>query len=153
MPTATEKYSFSSDDKKREAFKPDRIVLCRESVQGFAFAKDFVALSISYGAKSSKLAFYKHPTDSKAIKFSFKPEGQSKTFSAEAWIVDSATHLTTLELPAGSEDLEFDGKVLYVGFEGASPNYRGKWTKLNPFLKIEGRFYLISPRQIKELGL
>lgn len=153
MPTATQKYSFTSDDKSREAFKPDRIILCRESVQGFVFARGFVALSISYGARSSKLAFYRQPVSSKAIKLSFKPEGQSKTFSAESWVVDSATHQTTLELPAGSEDLEFDGKVLYVGFEGASPNYRGKWTKLNPFLKIEDRFYLISPRQIKELGL
>jgi len=153
MPTATQKYSFTSDDKNREAYKPDRIILCRESVQGFAYARGFVALSISYGARSSKLAFYKQPARDKAFKLTFKPGGQDNTFSAEAWVVDSATHQTTLELPAGSEDLEFDGKVLYVGFEGASPNYRGKWTKLNPFLKIEDRFYLISPRQIKELGL
>jgi len=153
MPTARQKYKYTSDDKSREAYKPDRIILCRESVQGFASAKDFVALSISYGARSSKLAFYKQSVSNKAVKLTFKPEGQSKTYSAEAWVVDSETHLTTLKLPAGSEDLEFDGKVLYVGFEGASPNYRGKWTKINPFLKIEDRFYLISPRQIKELGL
>ncbi|NLF97764.1 MAG: hypothetical protein GX569_13585 [Candidatus Riflebacteria bacterium] len=153
MPTARQMYKFTSDGKSREAYKPDRVILCRESVQGFASGKGFVALSISYGARSSKLAFYKQPGSNRAIKLSFKPEGQSKTYSAEAWVVDSETHLTTLELPAGSEDLEFDGKVLYVGFEGASPNYRGKWTKLNPFLKIEDRFYLISPRQIKELGM
>jgi hypothetical protein len=153
MPTARKKYKFTSDGKSREAYKPDRIILCRESVQGFAFAKGFVALSISYGARSSKLAFYKQPANSRAFKLTFKPEWQSQTFSAEAWVVDSETHLATLELPAGSEDLEFDGKVLYVGFEGASPNYRGKWTKINPLLKIEDRFYLISPKQIKELGL
>ncbi len=153
MPTASQKYNFSSDGKIREGYKPDRLIFCRESVQGFAFGKGFVTLSVSYGARSSKLAFYREPARNKTFRHSYKPEGQSKTFTADAWVVNDETHLTTLELPAGSEDLEFDGRVLYVGFEGASPNYRGKWTKINPLLKIEDRFYLIAPKQIKELGL
>lgn len=151
MPIASQKYKFSSDGKSREAYKPDRLIFCRESVQGFAISEGFTALSISYGARASKLALYKAPASKNSFKHSFKPEGQSKTFSAEAWVVDSATHLTTLELPAGSEDLEYDGHVLYVGFEGASPNYRQKWTKINPLLKIEDRFYLINPKLIPEL--
>ncbi|HAE40499.1 MAG TPA: hypothetical protein DCG57_17975, partial [Candidatus Riflebacteria bacterium] len=151
MPIASQKYKFSSDGKSREAYKPDRLIFCRESVQGFAISEGFAALSISYGARASKLALYKAPVSNNSFKHSFKPEGQSKTFSAEAWVVDSATHLTTLELPAGSEDLEYDGHVLYIGFEGASPNYRPKWTKINPLLKIEDRFYLINPKLIPEL--
>ncbi|EKD84265.1 MAG: hypothetical protein ACD_39C00142G0002 [uncultured bacterium] len=151
MPVASEKYTFPCDDKSYEGHKPDRLIFCRESVQGFAISKGFTALSVSYGACSSKLAFYKAPVAKNSFKHSFKPEGQSKTFSADAWVVDSATHLTTIELPAGSEDLEFDGHVLYVGFEGASPNYAPKWTKLNPLLKIESRFYLINPKLIEEL--
>lgn len=153
MPAAKEKYRFTSDGKSREGHKPDRIIFCRESVQGVALSDGFTALSISYGASSSKLAFYKGLNPKSAVKHTFKPEGQNKTFTADAWVIDSKTHLTTLELPAGSEDLEFDGKVLYVGFEGASPNYRSRWTKINPLLKIEDRFYLIAPKKIKELGL
>lgn len=151
MPMARKKYRFTSDDKTREGHKPDRLIFCRESVQGFSFGNDFAALSISYGPRASKLAFYQAPIAKKAVKHSFKPEGQSKTFSADAWVINSENHLTTLELPAGSEDLEFNGNLLYVGFEGASPNYRPKWTKINPLIKIEDRFYLINPKLIKEL--
>lgn len=151
MPIASQKYRFTCDGTSREAYKPDRLIFCRESVQGCAISEGFAALSVSYGARASKLAFYKAPGSKSAFKHSFKPDGQSTTFSADAWVVDSATHLTTLELPAGSEDLEFDGHVLYVGFEGASPNYKAKWTKINPLLKIESRFYLINPKLITEL--
>jgi hypothetical protein len=151
MPVSRQKYSFTSDGKTREGHKPDRLIFCRESVQGFAMGKGFVALSISYGPKNSKLAFYKTPTSKNAINHNFKPQGQNKTYSAEAWTLNSDNHITTIELPAGSEDLEFDGHVLYVGFEGASPNYKPRWTKTNPLIKIEDRFYLINPRLIKEL--
>ena len=153
MPTASQKYQFTSDNKIYEGHKPDRLLFCRESVQGFALSKGFAALSVSYGARASKLAFYQAPVTRKAVKHSFKPAGQSNTFTADAWVINSDNHLTTLELPAGSEDLEFDGNVLYVGFEGASPNYRPRWTKINPLLKIESRFYLINPKLIEDLKL
>ncbi|MBU1106233.1 MAG: hypothetical protein KKB51_06170 [Candidatus Riflebacteria bacterium] len=153
MPTASKKYQFTSDDKIREGHKPDRLIFCRESVQGFALGNGFSALSVSYGARASKLAFYQVPVAKNAVKHSFKPEGQSKTFSADAWVINNENHLATLKLPAGSEDLEFDGNILYVGFEGASPNYSKKWTKINPLIKIESRFYLMNPKLIKELDL
>lgn len=151
-PLSSKSYQFTNNGKTYTGHKPDRLIFCRQSVQGFAFVGDYVALSISYGAKSSKLAFYKNPTSRKSFSHSFTPAGQKESFTADAWVVDGKTHLTTIKLPAGSEDLEFDGHVLYVGFEGASPNYRPRWTKINPLLKIEDRFYLISPKKISELN-
>ena len=66
-------------------------------------------------------------------------------------LADGENWLKTLELPAGAEDLEYDGRYLYVTFEGASENYRKKWIAKNPLISIEGRFYLISPGMIAGL--
>lgn len=145
MPTATQKYTFRAGDKSRTAHKPDRLIFCRESVQGMAICGKYAALSISYGALNAKLALYSSPLGQPGQKITFKPEGQTKTFSAEGWVLaDGVNWLKTVELPAGSEDLEFDGRYLYVTFEGASQNYRQKWISINPLIRIENRFYLIK---------
>ena len=151
-PTATKSYSFVSAGKSRKVYKPDYLLFCRDSVQGMAVCGDYIALSVSYGAANSKLAFYRNPIGTDARKVSFKPEGQKKTFKADACLLaDGENWLKTLELPAGAEDLEYDGRYLYVTFEGASENYRKKWIAKNPLISIEGRFYLISPGMIAGL--
>ena len=148
-PTATQKYTFTDGSTSRTAHKPDRLVFCRESVQGMAVCGNYVALSISYGAANSKLALYDSPFKTPATKVSFKPAGQSKTFSADAWeLADKKNWRKTVELAAGSEDLEYDGRYIYVAFEGASQNYRHKWTGTNPGVKISESFYLITPNAI-----
>lgn len=146
LPTAAQKYTFKDGDSKRTAFKPDRLIFCRESVQGMAICGKYAALSISYGALNSKLALYSSPLSKPATTIKFKPAGQSKTFTAEAWeLADGLNWLKTVELAAGSEDLEFDGRNIYVTFEGASKNYRQKWISINPLVSISDRFYLIKP--------
>lgn len=149
LPTASQKYTFKDGDTTRTAFKPDRLIFCRESVQGMAICGKYAALSLSYGALNAKLALYKNPLSTPSNKVSFKPAGQSKTFSAEAWeLADEKNWLKTAEIAAGSEDLEFDGTSIYVTFEGASQNYRQKWISINPLVTISDRFYLIKPAEI-----
>ncbi len=149
MPTATRKYTFTDGSKNRTAFKPDSLIFCRESVQGMAVCGKYVALSISYGAMNSKLALYNSPLNTAATKVSFKPAGQSKTFSADAWqLADGVNWLKTVDLAAGAEDLEYDGNSLYVTFEGASKNYRQKWIGINPLITISDSFFLIKPANI-----
>ncbi|MDD3148079.1 MAG: hypothetical protein PHD82_12295, partial [Candidatus Riflebacteria bacterium] len=146
LPTATQKYSYKDGTSTRTAYKPDRLIFCRESVQGMAICGKYAALSISYGALNSKLAIYNSPLSKPGTSVKFKPAGQTKTFTAEAWeLADGVNWLKTVKLAAGSEDLEFDGRYVYVTFEGASKNYRQKWISINPLVSISERFYLIKP--------
>ena len=149
LPTATRKYTFKDGDKNRTAFKPDSLIFCRESVQGMAACGKYMALSISYGALNSKLALYNSPLATAATKVTFKPAGQSKSFTADAWqLADGVNWLKTVDLAAGAEDLEYDGSSIYVTFEGASKNYRQKWIGINPLITISDSFYLIKPANI-----
>ncbi|HNX74583.1 MAG TPA: hypothetical protein PLM07_09615 [Candidatus Rifleibacterium sp.] len=149
LPTATRKYTFTEGDKSRTAFKPDSLIFCRESVQGMAVCGKYVALSISYGALNSKLALYNSPLSKPATKLSFKPAGQSKTFTADAWeLADGVNWLKTVDIAAGSEDLEYDGNGIYVTFEGGSKNYRQKWVSINPLVTISDNYYYIRPANI-----
>ncbi|MEW6709757.1 MAG: hypothetical protein AB1403_08060 [Candidatus Riflebacteria bacterium] len=143
FPISRIKYSFKDGKTSRSAYKPDLVLCCRESVQGMAMFKDHVALSISYGAQNSKLAVYRSPLiekkNGKTIKIGGKHEIPAYSLGE-----DEENWLKTIELPAGAEDLEFDGRFLYVTFEGASANYRDRWLKINPRISIEENFYLIN---------
>lgn len=148
MPTAKTTYSFTADGKTRNAHKPDIIILCRESVQGMAVCENYIALSISYGARNSKLALYRNPLTKTGNTISYKPAGQKKSFSVPARVLaEKDNWVKTFELPAGSEDLEFNGRHILVSFEGASENYRHRWS-LNPLVKIEEKFYLLSLKKL-----
>lgn len=149
-PTSTVEYTYKDGDDTDTVHKPDAVIAMRESVQGMAICGDYAALTVSYGATNSKLAIYSNPlkTDSETI--SYKPEGQSKTYSVEAWeLKDGKNWIETVKLAAGAEDLEYDGENLYVTFECSSKNYRTKWS-LNPLVKITDDFYLINPATIAQ---
>jgi hypothetical protein len=147
FPTSRVKYSYKDGSATRAAYKPDRVICCRESVQGMAVFKDHIALSISYGAANSKLAIYRSPMANSAkgrtIKFGEK-------IAIEAFVLGEkeGNWLKTVALPAGSEDLEFDGRFLYVTFEGSSANYRNRWLLQNPKITISENFYLINPGKL-----
>ncbi|MBF0407586.1 MAG: hypothetical protein HQM10_09530 [Candidatus Riflebacteria bacterium] len=149
LPTASQKYNYRDGNTTRTAFKPDRLIFCRESVQGMAICGKYAALSISYGARNSKLAFYRSPLNQPSTSISFTPAGHIKTFTTEGWVLaEGINWLKTINLPAGAEDLEYDGSFLYVTFEGASPNYRQKWISMNPSISISEKFYLINPSDV-----
>jgi hypothetical protein len=144
MPTSKTTYEFTSGDKKRSVHQPDRVICCRESVQGAAICDDYVALSISYGAANAKLALYRNPFSSKGTRITYTPAGAKKSYSTDAWVLSEKNNwVKTVKIPAGSEDLEYDGKYVYVAFEGGSENYRHKWG-LNPLVDIEEKFYLMT---------
>ncbi len=147
FPTSCIEYNFVAGGKSRRGNKPDKVICCRESVQGMAVFNNHIALSISYGAANSKLAIYKSPLNSKANRIEYSPS-KDKTFSVDGYVLADKVNWKTFSLPAGSEDLEFDGASLFVTFEGASPNYCTKWKKLNPLVKIEKNFYLLNSKKL-----
>ena len=147
-PTSKTQYTYTSGDDKYTVNKPDAVIAMRESVQGMAVCGNYVALTVSYGAANSKLAIYNNPlkTDSESI--TYKPEGQSNSFTVKAWeLEDKKNWVNTVKLAAGAEDLEYDGENLYVTFECSSKNYKTKWS-LNPLVKITNDFYLINPEKV-----
>ena len=149
-PTSTVEYTYKDGDDSETVHKPDAVIAMRESVQGMAICGDYAALTISYGAVNSKLAIYSNPLKKDSEKVSYKPAGQSKTYTVDAWeLKDGKNWIETVKLAAGAEDLEYDGENLYVTFECSSKNYRTKWS-LNPLVKITDDFYLIDPKVIAE---
>ena len=140
-PTSKTKYTVE----KQKVHKPDAIIAMRQSVQGVAVCGNHIALSISFGAKKSKLAFYKNPLNTKSENVTYKAGGDKH--SVKAWELSSKkNHVKTIKLAAGSEDLEYDGENLFVTFECSSKNYRSKWSKQGG--KITEDFYIINPKKI-----
>lgn len=145
MPTSDTEYTYTAGDSSYTVHKPDAVIAMRESVQGMAVCGNHVALTISYGAQNSKLALYNNPLTTGATQFSYKPAGQDETFTVDAWELENKKNwVNTVTLAAGAEDLEYDGKNLYVTFECSSKNYRQKWININPTIKLTDDFYLID---------
>ncbi len=149
LPTSNTSYSLSIGDDTYKVNKPDAIIAMRESVQGMAVCGDYVALTISFGATNSKLAVYKNPLKDNGTKFTYKPAGQSKSFTVNSWeLADKKNWLNTKTIAAGAEDLEYDGDNLYLTFECSSKNYNTKWRLANPLIKMTKDFYLIDVEKI-----
>lgn len=146
MPTSTISYSYKVGDDSKTAYKPDRVICCREKVQGMAVFGDYIALSLSFGAFNSKLAIYKSPLGKEGKKLTYSTESGDQT--TEAYGLNDYNWVVTHKMPAGSEDLEFDGDYLYMPFEAGSPNFKA-W-RLNPTIKIDDRFYLMNPEKLVE---
>lgn len=144
-PTSSTEYTYTAGDSSYTVHKPDAIIAMRESVQGMAVCGNYVALTISYGATNSKLALYNNPLNTSATTYSYKPAGQDETFTVDAWELENKKNwVNTVTLAAGAEDLEYDGRNLYVTFECSSKNYRQKWININPSLRMTDDFYLID---------
>lgn len=145
-PTSDIKYTYTAGDSSYEVYKPDAVIAMRESVQGMAVCGDYVAMTISYGALDSKLAFYNNPLKAASEKYTYKPAGQEKSFTVDSWELENDKNwVNTVKLAAGAEDLEYDGKNLYVTFECSSKNYKQKWMNTNPTVLLTNDFYLINP--------
>lgn len=148
-PTSRQRYDYLVGSSIKSGHQPDKVIFCRQNLQGFAVCRDVVALSLSFGPANSKLALYQNPLKEPGRQIFLKPSGLAKGYSVEAWFLAGEENwLTTATLPAGSEDIEFDGKHIYIAFEGASEYYRRRWKLRNPFIKIDSNFYLIDPTQI-----
>ncbi len=146
LPTASVTYAYEADGATRLGHKPDRVILCRESVQGMAICDNHIALSLSFGALNAKLAFYRSPLTTPPTTLRYTPAGQKKSFAVDAWeLADGKNWVKTVDLPAGSEDLEFDGRRLYVVFESGAPKYHTKWIGMNPLITTSDHYYLIDP--------
>ncbi|MBI3073837.1 MAG: hypothetical protein HYY84_17140 [Deltaproteobacteria bacterium] len=121
----------------KQVLRPDKVLFVREDVQGMAVAGSRVALTASFGSANSKLAVYRSPLG--GIPFVVNlPDGQR----TDGYVVDSNNHLWTIEMPAGAEDLEWNGRHLLTLFEGGSVKYRARWRASGGF--IEDRFYRLS---------
>ena len=148
-PTSDTEYTYKSGDDSYTVKKPDAVIAMRDSVQGMAICGKYAALTISYGATNSKLAIYNNPLTTDCENISYKPEGQSKTYSVKAWeLADKKNWVKTVKIAAGAEDLEYDGSNLYVTFECSSKNYNQKWKNIFPTIKMTDDFYLINPQAI-----
>ena len=148
-PTSDTQYTYKSGDDSYTVKKPDAVIAMRDSVQGMAVCGKYIALTISYGATNSKLAIYNNPLSTDSESISYKPEGQSKSYSVNGWeLADKKNWVKTVKIAAGAEDLEYDGANLYVTFECSSKNYNQKWKNINPTIKMTEDFYLINPVKI-----
>ena len=144
-PTSTVEYKYTEDGSEETAHKPDAVIAMRDFVQGMAFCDDYVTLSISTGPINSRLAVYKNPMEKDSKKITYKPEGCKESFTVDAWELSSLKNWKkTKVISAGSEDLEFDGKNLYVAFEVSSQNYHKTWININPTIKTTKYFYIID---------
>lgn len=145
FPTSRGQFTFMDGETKRKVNKPDLVICCREMVQGMAIFAGHAALSISYGAANSKLALYSLPANLKGTRIKV---ADGYEVEAIALGEKEGNWLKTIKLPAGSEDIEFDGRFLYVTFEGSSKKYRLRWELLNPRLTISEHFYLLNPGRL-----
>ena len=145
FPVSSEEYTYTAGDSSYKVHKPDAIIAMRDSVQGMAVCGDYVALTMSFGALNSKLAMYNNPLKEKAEEYTYKPAGQNKSFTVDAWELENKKNwVNTVTLPAGAEDLEYDGNSLYVTFECSSKNYKQKWININPSIRLTDNYYLID---------
>jgi hypothetical protein len=97
------------------------VIFTGEKVQGFAVCGDTLAVSTSYGPHPSRLAFYAWPPAAAPMGVAL-PHG-----SATGLDLHDAVPLATLALPAGAQDLDWNGKYLLVNFEGGACRYRERW--------------------------
>lgn len=149
VPTSDVEYTFKEGDSSYTVHKPDKIIAMRDKVQGMAVCGDYVALSVSYGALNGKIAMYNNPLKTAKTEYSYKPAGQENTYTVDAWeLEDKKNWINTETVAAGCEDLEYDGKNLYVTFECSSKNYCQSWMNINPTVKITENFYLLNPAKI-----
>lgn len=137
--------TYEVDGKK--VLKPERVIFIRQKVQGMAVyfkrnAKRFrsrIALSVSFGSKSSKLAIYNNPLDHRGSSFQVKLPGGH---TIPGYVLNDHNHIKTIPMPPGSEDLDWDGSNLYTAFEAGANPYRKRWRDKGAV--IESRFYQLS---------
>ena len=152
-PTSTEEYTYKDGDDTEVAHKPDVVLAIRDFVQGFAFCGKYAALSISMGPINSRLAMYQNPLDSEGKTITYTPEGCDKSYSVKAYALKGLKSWEkTVTYSCGSEDMEYDGKYLYVAFECSSPNYCQSWKNINPTVKMTEDFYIIDPEIVVKKG-
>lgn len=116
-PTNGRRYEMNG----RPTHGPDRVIFSGEKVQGFAVCGDTLAVSTSYGPRPSRLAFYAWPPAAAPMGVAL-PRG-----SATGLDLHDAVPLATLALPAGAQDLDWNGRYLLVNFEGGARRYRPRW--------------------------
>ncbi len=132
-PTATKTYRTGG----RTVLRPDRVLFLPQQVQGMAFCGDVVALSISYGHKNSRLAFYRSPFGSRPAQAT--TPGRAPV---DAFVLDGKDCIKTIAMPAGSEGIAYGGRQLVVVFEGGSKHYRDRWRLLGG--AIEDRILVLD---------
>lgn len=117
--TPTNRCQYEVDG--RVTYAPDRVVFTGEKVQGFTVCGDTLAVSTSYGPHPSQLAFYAWPS-------AMEPRHVELPRGATTGVdLADAEPLATLVLPAGAQDLDWNGEHLLVTFESGSRRYRERW--------------------------
>ena len=126
------------DSGGRDVLRPDAVVVIPDRVQGFAIRDDVVAICSSYGPGHSRLTVCESPLNEQPRSIQL-PSGQTTS----VYDLNERRPVVTMRLPAGAEDLEWSGRRLLVGFEGAADKYRARWSRSGAF--IENRYYALTP--------
>ncbi|REJ91944.1 MAG: hypothetical protein DWQ29_05120 [Planctomycetota bacterium] len=122
----------------RSVLRPELVVFVPDQVQGIAFREDFIAISTSYGPADSRLTVYDSPLTQQPLAVELHSGG-----TVPGYVLDEQKTVVRMALPAGAEDLEWSGRQLLVGFEGAARRYRSRWSLSGAF--IEDRYYVLDP--------
>jgi hypothetical protein len=122
------------DVEGRAVLRPDRVVFLPQKSQGFALLADMVAVSTSYSADDSRLLLFASPLAQSGESVAL-PEGHT----TPGFVLAEADRVRTIRLPAGAEDLEWNGTQLLLPFEAGAPLYREQWRQLGAL--IEDRYY------------
>lgn len=101
----------------RTVLKPDAVIYLPTTVQGFAVSLDHVFLSRSHWTKHGDLEIWRNPLSTVPRTVSL-PEGQSTIGYTLTSKVDS------IDLPSGTEDLEWAPPYLLITFESGCEAYR-----------------------------
>ncbi len=122
---------------------PDYIISIPDDVQGAAFSKGILILSLSYGRRNkSRLVSFKNPLKS-STKDRFKlPDGTEIPLA----VLDSRQRIHTLTAPPMTEGISVYKDSLAVVFESGSDKYRS--TALFP----QGRIQLLPLKIFRQQG-
>lgn len=150
VPKASDTYNFKYRGKTiKNAHKPDMVIGVPNNVQGAAICDNHIALSVSCGPTKSKLIIHSNPLiNSQTTTFKYTPNGCSKEYQTNGCILNDKNHVKTIikPLPAGTEDLEYDGKYVYMTFESNAGKYIENVEKKNKERKAQNK----KPIKIKK---
>jgi hypothetical protein len=147
QPVATTTYLTSEG---KTVLAPDFVIYHGDRIQGLAFASEddrLMATSSSYGNAPSTLPVLR--LNSPLL--TGKPDGQTSLSGVETrpyWLAGSGQTLFTLPMPPGSEGLFWEGRRIFVAFEGGAILYRKRWTHIEDGILSLDLSRLMAPEKI-----
>ncbi|MBF0430535.1 MAG: hypothetical protein HQK83_04610 [Fibrobacteria bacterium] len=127
-----------------DTYAPDRVIFIPDRVQGMALCNEHILLSVSFGSKNSLLEVFRNPLLEEPFEIEL-PEGSCPGYALNEQI-------SALQMPAGSQDLDWNGSQLLTVFEGGAEKYRERWRKKGGL--IDDRVVVLElPKNLKQVFL